>query len=48
MEPSGYDLSLGDWIAAITGPSAGHFTYSFYWFTITDGTVTGIEQQYLP
>ncbi len=48
VRPEGYDMTLNDWVAAITGPGAGSFLYSFYWFTITDGTITEIEQQYLP
>ena len=48
VRPEGYDMTLSDWIAAITGPGAGNFLYSFYWFTITDSTITEIEQQYLP
>lgn len=46
--PEGYDLALADWLTAITGPRSDFFLANFYWITITDGTITGIEQQYLP
>jgi len=48
VNPEGYDLSLDDWLAQITGPEADAYLASFYWVTITDGTITAIEQQYLP
>ncbi len=48
VTPEGYDITLADWLAAITGPSAGEYLSTFYWLTITDGVVTAVEQQYLP
>jgi type II secretory pathway pseudopilin PulG len=47
-DPGGYAMSLADWLAKITGPTKAPFLANFYWVTITDGTITAIEQQYLP
>ena len=48
VTPEGYDMDLDDWLAAITGPDANAYLTNFYWVTITDDTITAIEQQYLP
>jgi len=48
VTPGGYDMDLDDWLAAITGPDANAYLANFYWVTITDDTITAIEQQYLP
>jgi hypothetical protein len=32
----------------ITGPNASAFRSSFYWITVSEATITTIEQQYLP
>lgn len=47
-DPEGHSMPLDDWLATINGPDAPAFLANFYWVTITDGTITAIEQQYLP
>ncbi len=47
-DPDGHTISLPEWIAALSGPHANAFKAGFYWVTITNGTVTAIEAQYLP
>jgi len=48
--PEGYDLPLGDWIAAITGPDAARYLANAYWlsFTGADDTICAIEAQFVP
>lgn len=47
-DPDGHALTLAQWAASLTGPEAVSFKACPYWVTITDGTVTAIEAQYLP
>ncbi|MDZ4167040.1 MAG: hypothetical protein U1E08_05045 [Coriobacteriia bacterium] len=44
----GHTITLAEWIAALSGPHAGAFKASLYWVTVTNGTVTAIEAQYVP
>jgi len=46
--PEGLTVPLADWVAAMPGPSGAYYRIPFYWVTLTDGTVTALEQQYLP
>jgi hypothetical protein len=48
VAPEGFALSPADWVGRITGPDADRFLSSLYRLTIADGTVTAIEEQYLP
>lgn len=48
VTPEGYDMPLDDWLAALAGPSGDLMRSSVYWLTITDGVITGIEQQFVP
>lgn len=48
VTPAGYDMPLAEWVARLTGPDSRWFLGHLYWVTITDGTITAIEQQYLP
>lgn len=48
VRPEGYDMRLAEWVAQLTGPDSRWFLGHLYWLTITDGTITAIEQQYLP
>ncbi len=47
-DSEGHTLTLDQWVAALGGPSASAFKASIYWITITNGTVTAIEAQYVP
>ncbi len=47
-DPVGHTLTLGEWVDRITGPNADAFRSSFYWITVSEATITTIEQQYLP
>lgn len=46
--PEGLTVSLADWAAAMPGPLGEYYRVPFYWVTVTDGTVSALEQQYLP
>ncbi len=46
--PPGRTMTLAAWTAAMSGPQRDAFRAGVYWITLTDGTVTAIEQQYLP
>jgi hypothetical protein len=46
--PEGRDMTLADWVTALGGTSADYYKMNFYWVDIVEGTVTGLEQQYLP
>lgn len=41
-------LPLGEWLAALSGPAAETLLSTPYWFTLTDGRITALEQQYIP
>lgn len=47
-DADGHTITLAQWIAELSGPHADAFKGGFYWVTITNGTVTAIEAQYLP
>lgn len=47
-DPAGHTLTLDEWVDRITGPNAGAFKSSFYWITVSEATITTIEQQFLP
>lgn len=47
-DSEGHTITLDQWVAALSGPSAHAFKATIYWITITDGTVTAIEAQYVP
>lgn len=47
-DSEGHTITLAQWVAALSGPNAGAFKATIYWVTITDGTVTAIEAQYVP
>ncbi len=47
-DADGHTISLNQWIAALNGPHAGVFRSTIYWVTVTDGTITKVEAQYLP
>lgn len=47
-DSAGHMITLADWVAELSGPSADAFKASIYWVTITNGTVTAIEAQYVP
>lgn len=49
-DPEGYKVSLEKWAGYYAAPTAdtGGITDGPYWFTITDGVVTAIEEQYTP
>lgn len=48
--PEGYDIPVGDWVDAITGPDADLYLSNAYWLTFTDDltTICGIEAQWVP
>jgi hypothetical protein len=48
VDTGGHTIGLNDWVARISGSLHDYYTYSFYWVTITDNVIVGIEQQYLP
>jgi len=47
-DSEGHTITLDQWVAALSGPNAHAFKATIYWVTITDGTVTAIEAQYVP
>lgn len=47
-DAEGHTITLDEWVAALSGPNGGAFRATIYWITITDGTVTAIEAQYVP
>lgn len=49
-DPEGYKVSLAKWAGYYAAPTAdtGSITGGPYWFTITDGVVTAITEQYTP
>lgn len=47
-DASGHTMSLSQWAAAMTGPHAVSFSNQIYWVTVTDGTITAIQAQYVP
>lgn len=47
-DSDGHTITLDQWVAALSGPAAGAYRASIYWVTITDGTITAIEAQYVP
>jgi flagellar basal body-associated protein FliL len=48
VDPDGHTMGLNDWVARISGTLSDYYTYSFYWVTVTDNVIVGLEQQYLP
>ncbi|MDY0086933.1 MAG: hypothetical protein RBS78_00035 [Coriobacteriia bacterium] len=48
--PDGYSMTFGEWFDAYSGMSGTFPTISKvpYWITIRTGTITAIEEQYLP
>lgn len=47
-DAQGHTITLAQWVAALSGPAADVYKASIYWVTITDGTITAIEAQYVP
>jgi len=47
-DADGHTITLAQWVAALGGPAADVYKASIYWITITDGTITAIEAQYVP
>lgn len=47
-DPSGHAMSLSEWTSAMSGPYADAFKSCIYWVTVNNGTITGIEAQYVP
>lgn len=47
-DADGHTITLAQWVSALSGPNAGAFKSTIYWITITNGTVTAIEAQYVP
>lgn len=47
-DPDGHPMTLAAWAGALAGPQGPAFKAGPYWVTITDGTVTAIEAQYIP
>lgn len=47
-DAAGHTLTLEEWVERITGPNADAFRSGFYWITVSEATITTIEQQYLP
>jgi len=49
-DPEGYKVSLAKWAGYYAAPTedSGGITGGPYWFTITDGVVTAITEQYTP
>lgn len=47
-DAEGHTITLAQWVAALSGPAADVYKASIYWVTITDGTITAIEAQYVP
>lgn len=47
-DSDGHTITLDQWVAALSGPAANAYRASIYWITITDGTITAIEAQYVP
>jgi hypothetical protein len=47
-DSDGHTITLAQWVAALGGPSADAYKGSIYWITISDGTITAIEAQYVP
>ena len=47
-DSEGHAITLDQWVAALSGPPANAYRASIYWVTITDGTITAIEAQYVP
>lgn len=47
-DSDGHTITLAQWVAALSGPAADVYKGSIYWVTITDGTITAIEAQYVP
>ena len=41
-------ISMAEWAAALGGTSGALLRSMPYWLTVSDGTVTAIEQQYIP
>lgn len=47
-DANGHVITLAQWVAALRGPQGSEFMSTLYWVTVTNGTVTKIEAQYLP
>lgn len=47
-DPAGHTITLDQWIAALSGPSADAYKASLYWVTTSNGIVTEIDAQYVP
>lgn len=47
-DAQGHTIGLDQWIAALSGPNGDAFKSAIYWVTVTDGTITAIEAQYVP
>lgn len=47
-DPSGYTTTVADFASLLTGPQGDRFRAVGYWLTITDGTITAIEEQWVP
>lgn len=47
-DPMGHVMALSEWAAAMSGPYAEVFKSNLYWVTVTNGTITAIQAQYVP
>lgn len=47
-DAEGHTITLAQWVAALSGPAGEVYKASIYWITITNGTITAIEAQYVP
>lgn len=46
---SAYQMRFGEWFDVLVGMSGGDFARDRpYWVTVSDGTITALEEQYLP
>lgn len=49
MVSGGYSIAFGQWFDVLIGMSGDDFVKDRpYWITVKDGTITAIEEQYLP
>jgi hypothetical protein len=44
----GRSITVAEWVALATGSDRAVHRSNFYWVTVEDGTITSLEQQYLP
>lgn len=47
-DSAGHAMSVSEWAAALSGAHAEVFKSNPYWVTVTNGTITAIEAQYVP